>query len=381
MKKMIIVLTALIGLSIPISADNVVITGISTAMPDKAIADIIRFDGNLGETIATDTVTDGKFQVTLHTDSSLNKLALYIRKDNKSSRGRRLYVRPGAKIEIIGEDEHVDTWKVKSNVPEQAEYDKYLMESKDILDSLHQIDIEYDRKRKTVIDEATVSKVKEEYTATKSLRDSLYNITLLRDLELMKGSEVTEVWLDKMEAIASTCGSQTNNSICQSIKELYGGLSDSIKTSKQGLKIKSLLYPPKKIEKGDWFPTTQFRDLTGEVHTMQELRGKWVIVVFWSAGCGGCHYAFQELPKLLSMHLENLEGVLLSCDSDKWWRWATENFAVKGNNWNEGMEDYGLYKSFGNEGLPTVVMVTPEGRVADIFIGFYEDRIEDNLRK
>ena len=71
---MIIVLTALIGLSIPISADNVVITGISTAMPDKSIADIIRFEGNHGETIATDTVTDGKFQVTLHTDSSLNKL-------------------------------------------------------------------------------------------------------------------------------------------------------------------------------------------------------------------------------------------------------------------------------------------------------------------
>ena len=45
---MIIVLTAFIGLSIPISADNVVITGISTTIPDKAIADIIRFDGNLG---------------------------------------------------------------------------------------------------------------------------------------------------------------------------------------------------------------------------------------------------------------------------------------------------------------------------------------------
>lgn len=370
-----------ICVSMSIFADNVVITGNVSAFPDGAFVDLVSFEGILGMTIAGDSIKDGKFKITFQADSCLKKYHMYIHDNNRSSRARKLYIRPDAEIEITGTDEYVDTWNVKSNVPEQAEYDRFLIASKDVLDASYQIYLDYERKRETITDKSDLEKAIEEYSATKPYLDSLDNLSHMRDIELLKNTPVTPVWLDKMEEIASRYKASDNNSIEKSIMTLYTELNDSIKTSKQGLKIKALLYPSKSIEIGDEFPDTKFYDLEGAEHSVKDLLDKWVVVVFWSAGCGGCHYAFNEMPKLIAKHQENLDGVLLSCDTDKWWRWATENFGVTGNNWNEGMENYGLYQRFGEGGLPTVVMVSPKGKVADIFLGFYMDRIEENLSK
>ena len=364
-----------------INADNVVITGNVTSFQDGAIVDISSVEGILGITIASDTIKDKKFMINFQTDSCLKKYNMYIHDKKGSSQARRLYIGPGAEIEITGTDEHVHTWNVESNIPEQLEYDRYLMASKELHDATHQFNLEYERRREAMTDKSDLEKAREEYKATKPYRDSLDIITYKRDIEIMKATPVTPVWLDKMEDIATWHKGPDNDSIISPLKTLFAGLNDSIKTSKQGMKINSLLYPSKKVEIGDMFPVTKFQDLEGAEHSVKDLKGKWIAVVFWSAGCGGCHYAFNEMPNLIAKHNGKLDGVLLSCDTDKWWRWATENFSVKGNNWNEGMEDYGLYQRFGAGGLPTVVMVTPEGKVADIFLGFYTDRIDENMNK
>lgn len=377
MKKALTSILTGICLSMSINADNVVVTGKVSSFPEGATVDLIYFEGILGMPIATDTIKDRKFNITFQTDSCLKKLIMYIHDSDESSQGRTLYIRPDAEIEITGPDEHVHTWNVKSNVPEQAEYDKYLMASKDLHDASHQIYMDYKRRKEGITDNSELEKAIDEYKATKLYRHSLDILTYKRDIEIMKNSPVTTVWLEKMEETASL----ENDSINSAIKILFEGLNDSIKTSKLGLKIKAFLYPAKNIEIGDAFPDTKFHDLEGAEHSVQDLRGKWVVAAFWSAGCGGCHYAFNEMPNLIAKHKETLDGVLLSCDTEKWWRWATENFGVSGNNWNDGMENYGLYRRFGHEGLPTVVMVTPEGKVADIFPGFQTDRIEGHLSR
>ena len=368
-----------ICVSISIYADNVVIKGNVTAFPDGAIVDITHFEGILGMTIATDTIKDGRFYITLQSDSCLKRYDMYVQDNNRSSQARKLYIRPDAKIEITGPDEFVHTWNVKSNIPEQAEYDRFLMASKDILDASHQIYLDYERRREAIADKSDLEKAREDYKATKPYRDSLDVITYKRDIKILKSTPVTTVWLDKMDELVSSYKVTDNDSIDRALKSLFTGLNDSIKSSKQGLKIKALLYPSKNIKIGDEFPDTKFYDLKGEEHSVQELLDKWVVVVFWAAACRGCHYAFQEMPKLIAEHHEKLDGVLLSCDTDKWWQWATENFGVKGNNWNEGMENYGLFQRFDGGGFPTVVMVSPEGKVTDIFLGFHTDRIEENL--
>lgn len=364
-----------------INADNVVIEGKAPILPDGSTVDLIYFEGLLGSTIASDTIKDGNFYISFQTDSCLKKVSMYIHDKTDSSQGRILYITPGADIQISGQDRHVQTWNVNSNIPEQADYDRYLMASKDIQNASYQIYLDYLRRREESTDKHDLEKVKEEYKATKPFRDSLDNIATLIEIDMMKSVLPNKVWLDKMEEIVSIHKGCENEAIIGSIKRLYESLDDSIKTSRTGIKIKALLYPPKQVEIGEEFPGTKFHDMEGNEHSLQELQGKWAVVVFWATACGGCHYAFQEMPKLIAKNKDKLDGVLLSCDTDKWWRWATENFGVKGNNWNEGKENFGLSQRFGDKGFPTVVMVDPKGKVADIFLGFYTERIEENLKK
>lgn len=132
-----------ICVSISIYADNVVIKGNVTSFPDGAIVDISYLEGILGMTTAIDTIKDRKFNITFQTDSCLKSYHMYISNNNRSSQLRKLYIRPGADIEITGPDEYVNTWNVKSNVPEQAEYDRFLNASKDVLDASHQLYLDY----------------------------------------------------------------------------------------------------------------------------------------------------------------------------------------------------------------------------------------------
>lgn len=118
------------------ASDKVIITGNVEAIPDSTEVILFRNEGRAGMGIATDTVINGKFCLSVPVDSGLTMTKLYLSKNDQMSRGRTLYLRPDAKIEISATDPFVQTWNVKSNVPEQNEYDRFISESKNILDLL-----------------------------------------------------------------------------------------------------------------------------------------------------------------------------------------------------------------------------------------------------
>lgn len=380
MRKSLFTLLACFSLSTA-AADNVIISGYIPTIPDGAIALLFQTDGRVGTSIATDTVNNGKFRLSATVDSIVCKMNVSIYPGDHFSLSRDIYVRPGAEIKIIGKDDLSVTWEVTSNVPEQAEYDSYMHKSKDLIGTLQQLRNENYKLAQSAKDKENRTKAKEEYDASKPYRDSLKYIVDNRDIEIMKRTQVSQVWLDKMEEKVRGLSLTWNDTVNSIMKKFYDGLNDTVKASKQGIRIGKLLYPEPIIEVEDMFPDVKFYDLDGKEHLIQEMLGKWSVVVLWTVGCGGCHYAVQEMPKFLDKHQGELNGVLLSIDSDKTWRSSCKMFDIHGNNWNEGVEDVGLFQRLGAKGTPTIVMVTPEGKVADIFLGFYTDRIEATLKK
>ena len=65
-----------------------------------------------------------------------------------------------------------------------------------------------------------------------------------------------------------------------------------------------------------------------------------------------------------------LELVSLSIDTENMWRKASEKFHLIGNNWNEGKENYGIYRRLGTGLLPTFVLISPDGIIKDIWVGY-----------
>lgn len=99
---------------------------------------------------------------------------------------------------------------------------------------------------------------------------------------------------------------------------------------------------------------------------MSEFQGKWCLVDFWNSGCGYSIRSLPELRELKEKYPDKLELISLSIDSDKIWRQSSEELHLTGNNWNEGKEDYGIYRRLGLNGYPYFLVVTPDGIIKDI---------------
>ncbi len=345
------------------ASDNVIINGNVGAIPDSTVVYLFQYTGRSGRGIAMDTVINGKFHLSCPVDSGLTKTHLSLFKDDQSSRGRVLYLRPDSKVDIIASDPFVETWNVESNVPEQKEYDRFITGSKDILDLLQQSN-GFTRS----LLEAANNEVKPslELNTNESLRDSLQVAIMLRDLDLLQQMPVTPVWLDKMEDIARSIRyyEDYTDILKEKLQNLYLNLSESDKNSRQAMIANALLNPPARFKRGDTVSDVEFVDIEGKQHTLSELRGKWVLLDFWSPGCYSSVVAFPELKKFADKYSDQVEVVSLSIEDENTWRMASERFVkIEGNNWNELKEDMGLFQRFGAGGTPTFVLISPEGEI------------------
>ena len=351
------------------SANEVVITGNVSAIPDSTVVTLFRLEGQMGTGIAMDTVYNGKFQLIAKVDSGLTKTDLNLFKDGHASWSRMLYLRPDAKIEINSNDQYVQTWEVVSNVLEQIEYDRFISNSKDLLDQLQQ-DNDFIRLIQPKSDHPTAPNT--ELNANKSLRDSLNSVVMLRDIDLLKQMPVSTVWFDKIEDVVRKMSFYEDYSgqCKERLLELYQNLNDEDKNSRQGIIVNTMLNPPSILTVGDYLPNGIFFDIEGNRHSLSELKGKWILLDFWSRGCGPCIMAIPELHEFEEKHMEDVAVVSLSIDNDKMWREASETYLLKGNNWNEGKEDMGLYQNFGAQGLPTFVLIAPDGKIKSTWCGY-----------
>ncbi len=346
-----------------VASDNVIITGKVRDIPDSTVVVLSRYEGRVGISIAMDTVINGNFRLSFPVDSGLTKTTIYLSKDDQVSRDRTLYLRPDAKIEINASDPFVQTWNVKSNVPEQNEYDRFVSESKEILDLLQQ-DNDFTRSVLTASNFKT--KYSSELNSNESLSDSLNVVTMIRDLDLLQQMPVTTVWLDKMEDVSRRIQFHEDYSemLKGRLQKLYQNLNESDKNSRQAVIANVILNPPAELKAGDEISDEEFIDIDGNRHKLSELRGKWVLLDFWMSGCYGALMAFPELKKFEEENSDQVVVVSLSMDNEKMWKWASECLVkIDVNNWNEGKEDMGLYQEFGADGTPTFVLLSPEGVV------------------
>lgn len=363
-------------------AENAVITGHGSGLPDSTEVILLRMMGQAGTSVARDTVIGGSFRLVVPVDSGLMKTGLSVNAPCIPSMDRTIYLRPGANVEVEAPDYCIHTWPVRSDVPEQAADDRFLLNSKDLWDAYQRRDVEYAQAMMTAADAAIRDSVSNAYRATEYIADSLMMAVGHRDIALLRTLPVDASWLGKAESIARSQEfyKDSPGSYTQAMQSLFSQLDEAVRTSEAGQRIERLLYPPKTVEIGDTVPDGIFYDIDGNTHRLADYRGKWLLLDFWSRGCYACVMAQPELHEFAQKYAGTAELVSLSIDTDKMWREATESYKLEGNNWNEGMEDLGLYRNFGAKGMPTFVLVSPEGIVKDQFLGYSKGVFDRMIR-
>ncbi len=144
-----------------------------------------------------------------------------------------------------------------------------------------------------------------------------------------------------------------------------------------------------KVAVGDSAPIGKLMTLDGKEIDTASLKGKVVIVDFWATWCGPCKRGLPLLQKFADSMKDNDKVVVYPVNV---WERAEDDAKrielVKGF-WgdakytmptlldmsNEYVEAYGV------SGIPTMVIIGPDGTIADIHVGFDEKLVENLTEK
>ena len=373
----------LVGLAMQ-AQDEIIIDGKVTNVKDGLIVSLFRRDGRVGSTIATDTIENGKFYFNVKPEKELDKLSLFVHSTDFPSMSREVYATPNAYIQVNGKDNLIYTWEVESNVKEQKESDRYLYAAKDLW-------IEYQRIMAEVngcwgvVDSSTTTA--EEKSIAKSRIKELHSQTIEmtlkiheKEIDMLKKMPVTIIWLNKMYEISMNFRYIENFPSTEEVRALYTRMSEEQKQSSLGQLITANLFPLKVVKIGEDMADGDLYDLEGNLHHLSELKGKYLLLDFWSSGCGPCIMAIPEMGELQQKYVDKLTIVSLSSDTEKTWKAASARHKMIWKNWSDKKQTGGLYAQYGVRGIPHYVLISPERKMVDTWSGYGKGSLLQKLR-
>jgi thiol-disulfide isomerase/thioredoxin len=112
----------------------------------------------------------------------------------------------------------------------------------------------------------------------------------------------------------------------------------------------------------------QTKDLQGKEHALKDFRGKVVLLDFWYRGCGWCMRAMPQIMELVDDFKDQPVAVLgMNTDQDE----KDAQFVVDAMKLNYPvLKAQGLPEKYKVQGFPTLVIIDPEGNVADLHVGY-----------
>ncbi len=152
----------------------------------------------------------------------------------------------------------------------------------------------------------------------------------------------------------------------ETIQEFYDYLSPSVKNSFYGIKIGEYAGKEGKLAPGNMAPAFELTDLNNQNYNLASLRGKKVLLHFWSSTCAPC---IKEAPELLKLAAETKGKVITinvstDVDKDKWLK-GIERAAF--SSMNNVCDFYGyngkLIQDYNVRLVPTCYLIDEEGKI------------------
>lgn len=360
-----------------------VIYGELQNVPDGSVLELLRPDGKVMFRIASDTVIDGKFffKDTI-TCSKARKLNLSARSQGFPGTFVNIWVKSGACVRIAGKDCLFPLWKIDSDVPEQQVESEF---SKLVLNDRRQM-LKYLTERSDLIaahpnmdfDQSDIKKL----DSLLKLYLPLYDSIALQELNYMKEAPVTAVWLDRYATYVTSL--QWNKSFGHEdlIRSLYDRMSEADRATEEGQLITAYLNLPEVVNVGDQMVDGDLYDVKGNLHHLSEFKGKYILLDFWSQGCGPCLQSLPEMEEVAKLYKDQMEVVSICSDPKESWLDFIERKGLTGNQWNEFAKGKtGLAAVYQVKAIPYYVMISPKGEIVDMWKGYGPGSIKKKMQQ
>jgi peroxiredoxin len=163
-----------------------------------------------------------------------------------------------------------------------------------------------------------------------------------------------------------------------SLKMFYAGLDPIIKESSYGLDIQEtiesyILIPF--VDSGDVAPGFSSENSDGNVLSLNQFKGKTVLLDFGAAWCVPCKKEIPEVKRIFDKyHSKGLEIIGISFDKDKTsWKENIKNEKLDWHHIYEGIENWRLSKgsieSYHLQAIPAYILIDENGIIIDRYRG------------
>ncbi|MDE6342951.1 MAG: TlpA family protein disulfide reductase [Muribaculaceae bacterium] len=136
-------------------------------------------------------------------------------------------------------------------------------------------------------------------------------------------------------------------------------------TSASGRQAESAVTEVRKVAA----PEFKLEDINGNMLSLSDLRGKWVILDFWGSWCPWCIKGFPALKDAYKEYEGKVEIVGIDCgDTKDVWKATVERYELL---WLQvyNPRNSDLTEQYGIQGFPTKFIIDPEGNVAHVTVG------------
>lgn len=369
-----------------VPANEYLIQGELANLSDSIVIGLYVDEGNIFNLVARDTLLNGKFS--FRDTVSVTKKML-IMSDNKGFPGTWLevWIAPGEYIEIKGEDKLLKTWEVVSDIPEQAEENRFtacaMAQQKELMQHLA---AEYDWQRMMFIDHAGDQKFEKKGWAKidsiRKLTTPLQQEIWKKELEYMKEAPISKVWIDKLLLYASMMKYETVMPYKEEVKSLYARMPETEKQTDAGQEITAYIYPPSVAGIGDMMVDGELYDVNDSLRHISEFAGRFILLDFWSSGCGPCVESIPEMEKVIDTYKDRMTVISISEDPKARWKEYVKTKGMGGNQWNELRRGRtGLAVSYQVKGIPHYVLIAPSGKIQDMWSGYGSGSLLETVKK
>lgn len=352
--------------------ERFVVEGQLKNIPDGTVFSLMKREGSVGSMAATDTLQNGVFRFELTTTGNeLERYDLMVRdRTNFPPMSLNLWINPGSHLLIRGENPYIYSWKVESDVKEQ-QFQQQLMEaSRKEWEEFQRLSMQQFELMRSAAQGENKEQAHAKVDSLQRLADKLSDQITRHNIALMKQSPVNAVWMDELYRMGMSVKFRKDYPYKKEVQQLYNRLDARQKETSEVKSVYLALNPPTIVKVGEEAADADMYDLEGKVHRLAEFRGKYILLDFWSRGCGPCIMSQPELKEISEMYKDSLEVISLSIENRKGWEEASKSHAITWNNWNDLEENNGLYARYGVRGIPHFVLISPEGKVVDSWSGY-----------
>lgn len=357
---------------------------------DKITAVLFQHEGGVGRGIQTDTLKNGRFVFRLDSLAEADHYMVSLLRPRKGyddiiSFGPEVYLEPGAIVKIKGEGKHFRTARIDSPVKDQRLRQHFLkrMSTEDwnALDDIqaHRYlavnELIYGENLTSEQSDSLRKVMQEDLDASNEINNRI----ILQDLKLLETEEIGTYALNRLNSLARYVASGKKE-YREAVLRLYERLSDEQKTSRYGMEALNYLSPVKTLSVGSSVPSYDYVDGNDKTVRISNFAGKWILMDFWSRGCGPCLAAVPELGAISKEFPEPLAVVSINLDKESVWREASKEHGIFWNDWNDPKGVSGSIRSFGTNGIPTFVLISPEGTVMDIVEGYSKGKLKGMIK-